>query len=354
MTGVLFTGGGTAGHVIPVIPLIQNLSREGIKIAFVGSNSGLEEEILRLQPVDYYTIPSGKLRRYFSWRNITDVFRVFLGIIKAYYLIGKIKPSVVFSKGGFVSFPVVVAARLRFIPILLHESDCSPGLANRLSMPFAGKLFLNFPDASSGGFSREVIVSGTPVRQDLIDGDRQKGRNFLGVSADKPLLLVTGGSLGASSINESIRDSLASLTTLFAVVHICGSGNLSRIDNPNYIQYDYVGEHWGDILAASDLVVSRAGANILYELLVLKKPNILIPLSRRVSRGDQIENATYAHKHGYSQVILEEDLNSDKLVSEVFDTWAGLSEMKERLTRFDALDATTIICEELRSYLGND
>ena len=351
MTDILFTGGGTAGHVIPVIPLIEQLSDEGIEMAFIGTASGFECELLKSYPVDYYSIPSGKLRRYFSLKNITDVFRVLSGILKSYILLGRLRPRVVFSKGGFVSFPVVFAARLRGIPVLLHESDVTPGLANKLSMPFADKLYLNFPEASSGRFSGHTITTGTPIRKDLLFGDPIKGRQVLGIPENQPLLLVTGGSLGADFLNRTVRSSLPNLIDKFWVVHICGRGRVFDTSEARYIQFEYLDKDWGDILAAADLVVSRAGANIVYELLVLGKPNLLIPLSRKSSRGDQIENANYAKKNGYSSVILEEDLDPEHFVSKIDKTWARLAEFREHLTHFEAPNSVSIICEELHSYL---
>ncbi len=351
MTDILFTGGGTAGHVIPIIPLIEKLSAKGIEMAFIGTASGFESDLLRSYPVEYYSIPSGKLRRYFSLRNIIDAFRVLLGIFRSYVLLGRIRPRVVFSKGGFVSFPVVFAARLRRIPILLHESDVTPGLANKLSMPFADKLYLNFPDASSGNFSGDTITTGTPIRKDLLFGDPIKGRQDLGVPENQPLLLVTGGSLGADLLNQTIRSSLPDLLDKFWVVHICGHGKVCERANERYMQFEYIDKDWGDVLAAADLVVSRAGANIVYELLVLGKPNLLIPLSRKASRGDQIENANYAKKKGYSSVIYEEDLDPENLVSRIEETWTRLAEFKGYLSHFKAPDSVSIICEELYSYL---
>ena len=351
MSHVLFTGGGTAGHVVPVLPLLAQFAARGVQLSFVGSNSGLEAGLLADQPVTYYGIAAGKLRRYLSFENLLDAFRVVGGIYQAYRLLGRIKPQVVFSKGGFVSFPVVLAAWLRRVPVVAHESDLTPGLANRLAMPFVATLCLNFSVTPTGKFRGKVLHTGTPLRPALLHGDPERGREFLGAAADERILLVTGGSLGADVLNQTVRAALAELTQDFLVVHVCGPGKSVTLDNPGYLQYEYLTGPWGDVLAAADLVVSRAGANTLFELLALAKPNLLVPLSLRASRGDQLENATYAAGLGYSHVLDEDALTAASLVAAIAALDAELPQVAERLAGFVVPDSVALICGELDRFL---
>jgi UDP-N-acetylglucosamine--N-acetylmuramyl-(pentapeptide) pyrophosphoryl-undecaprenol N-acetylglucosamine transferase len=348
---VLFTGGGTAGHVVPTFELIEALRGRDVRVSFVGSNSGLEQRLLASLDVDYYAIASGKLRRYLSAANVRDGFRVVAGIWQAFWLLGRLRPDVVFSKGGFVSFPVVLAAWLRRIPVVAHESDLTPGLANRLAMPFVKTLCINFAATPTGNFRGNVVHTGTPLRDALTNGDALEGRRLLEAGEDDRILLVTGGSLGADALNDAVRDALPELTAKYLVVHICGPGKVSAAQNARYRQFEYVTDGWGDILAAADLVVSRAGANTLYELLALGKANLLVPLSRRASRGDQIENATYAGGLGYSRVLDEEALNGRSLIDGITALDAELAQVQERLASFAIPDSVTLICSELDRYL---
>jgi UDP-N-acetylglucosamine--N-acetylmuramyl-(pentapeptide) pyrophosphoryl-undecaprenol N-acetylglucosamine transferase len=349
---VLFTGGGTAGHVVPTFEVIRALQRRGVHVSFVGSNSGLEQQLLASLDVDYYGIASGKLRRYASLANLRDGFRVLAGIWQAFWLLGRLRPDVVFSKGGFVSFPVVLAAWLRGVPVIAHESDLTPGLANRLAMPFAKSLCINFAATPTGKFRGHVVHTGTPLRDALTNADAAKGRELLAVGKADRILLITGGSLGADALNAAVRNALEALTEKFVVVHVCGPGKLSAHSARRYRQFEYVTDDWGDILAAADLVVSRAGANTLYELLALRKPNLLVPLSRRASRGDQIENATFAAGLGYSHVLDEDQLDAGSLVAAVEALDAQLSKARERLTTFTPPDSVALICAELDRYLS--
>ncbi len=343
---IVVTGGGTAGHVIPSIPIIQRLLDDGLEVSFVGSTSGLEELLIEGLDIPFYGITTGKLRRYFSLENLVDAFRVFKGISQAFQLMRRIKPVVVFSKGGYVAFPVVFAAWLNRIPVVAHESDLTPGLANRLCLPFIKSLCLNFPETSVR--SRNVLVTGTAVRPDLLNGDAERGRTWLDVPSDSRILVVVGGSLGAAAINAVVRESLARLCEAYFVVHVCGANQIDNTyDRPNYAQYEYVSEEWGDVLAAADLVISRSGANALYELLALKKINILIPLSRRASRGDQIENATMAERRGWSFVVPEETLSSVSLLNAVEFVERDRDYWLTNLQTFEVRDSVTLIYEEL-------
>ncbi|MCZ6620128.1 MAG: undecaprenyldiphospho-muramoylpentapeptide beta-N-acetylglucosaminyltransferase [Gammaproteobacteria bacterium] len=352
MKRVLFTGGGSAGHVVPAFPIIEALLARGVEVSYIGSNSGLEENLLRDFSLTYRGISTGKLRRYFSLENVTDVLRVFRGTWQAGRLLGQLRPQVVFSKGGFVSFPVVAAAWLRNIPVVVHESDFTPGLANRMSLPFCKTLCVTFVNTKPRKFRGRVVHTGTPVRRILLEGKAVRGREFLEIDQTYPVLVITGGSLGADVLNNAVRAVLQELTEKFVVVHVCGPGKKIGRDKPNYRQFEYLGDQWGDVLAAADVVVSRAGATTVYELLALGKANLLVPLSRRVSRGDQVENAEYARNLGFSRVVEEHAFDGPKLVHEVCVLLENLDEIQDRLTGFVAPDSTGLILATLEQAAG--
>ncbi|MFA6302886.1 MAG: undecaprenyldiphospho-muramoylpentapeptide beta-N-acetylglucosaminyltransferase [Legionella sp.] len=317
---IVFTGGGTAGHVTPNIALIKEFQQDGWDIAYVGSADGVEKNMIESLAIPFHAISSGKLRRYFSLKNFLDPFKIIWGILQSFFLMLRLKPDVVFSKGGFVAFPVVVGAYLNRIPVVAHESDISPGLANRLCFPFVNKICLTF-EAAKKYFKNldKIEVTGTPIRQQLFTGSANKGLQLCGFSADKPCILVIGGSMGAASINTCIRESLKQLTQNFQVIHICGKGKLDTtlLNLACYYQFEYANEELADLFAAAEIVVSRSGANSLYEILALGKPHILIPLSAKVSRGDQIQNARYFKNLGISVVIDDEALTSETLLQAV-------------------------------------
>jgi len=346
---LLCTGGGTAGHVIPAIPVMERALAEGVRVSFVGSRSGLEARLLEGLPITFYGIASGKLRRYASWKNLLDVFRVLAGIWQAFLLVGRLRPDVVFSKGGFVSFPVVLAAWLWRIPVVAHESDLTPGLANRLALPFVRTLAVTFPVTRAPGFRGRIVVTGTPLRDALRHGDAARARALLGVAADRPILLVTGGSLGAEAINRAVLAALPGLLERFAVVHVCGPGKRPDLQAEGYHPYEYVREGWGDLLAAADLVVSRAGANTLFELLALQKATLLIPLSRRASRGDQIENAAYAEAQGFCRVLDEAALTGASLNAAIAEVWAARHALRVALAGFPVPDAVAALYEAIQA-----
>lgn len=314
---IVFTGGGTAGHVTPNLPLIEVLAEEGWQIDYIGSETGVEKGLIKSRNISYHAIASGKLRRYFSWQNFIDPFKIFFAIVQAYWLLKKLNTDVVFSKGGFVAFPVVVAAWLNRIPVIAHESDLTPGLANRLSIPFIDKICLNFA-AAKKHFKQQskVEITGTPIRQELFRGSKAKGLALCHFVNTKPCILLIGGSLGATVLNEVIRKILNPLLEEFQVIHLCGKGKLDTtlVNQPGYYQFEYVNEELADLFATADLVISRSGANSLCEILSLQKPHVLIPLSAKVSRGDQIQNARYFQKQGISYVIDEEQLTGESLL----------------------------------------
>lgn len=347
MKHLLCTGGGTAGHVIPAIPVIEQALARGVRVSFVGSTSGLEARLLAGLPVEYHGIASGKLRRYLSFENLVDVFRVLAGIWQALWLLRRLAPDVVFSKGGFVSFPVVFAAWVWRIPVVAHESDLSPGLANRLSLPFVRTLAVTFPVTTVVHFKGRIVVSGTPLRPALLAGDAVRGRERLAAGSERPVLLVTGGSLGAAALNRAVVDALPTLLETFVVAHVCGPGKIPDVQAPGYHPFEYVGDGWGDLLAAADLVVSRAGANTLFELLALRKATLLVPLSRQASRGDQIENAAYAEQRGLCRVLPEEALDGASLARAISGTWEARPALLAALAGFEVPDAAGVLLQEL-------
>lgn len=319
MKRIILTGGGTAGHVTPNIALIPELQKRGFEIHYIGSKTGIEKELISNFDIPYYGISSGKLRRYFDVKNFTDPFRIIKGYAEADKIIKRVKPSVVFSKGGFVTVPVVKAAKRRHVPCVLHESDISPGLANRLCIPSATAICANFPETLEHLPEEKAHLTGSPIRSELFSGNRLKGLDFCNLSAEKPVILVIGGSLGSVRVNEAVRAILPQLLEKYQVIHLCGKGKIDETlqGTDGYVQFEYIQKELCDLLGAADFVISRAGANAICELLALHKPNILIPLSLEASRGDQILNADSFEKQGFSYVIREEDLTSEGLLEAV-------------------------------------
>lgn len=340
---IVLTGGGTAGHVIPNIALIQVLQKEGWQIDYIGSAKGIEKAMITALKIPFHSVSSGKFRRYFSLKNLLDPFKILLGIIQAWHLLRKLKPNVVFSKGGFVAFPVVVGAWLNRIPVVAHESDMSPGLANRLSFPFANKICVNFAAAKKYFKHQEkVVVTGTPIRQQLFEGQVARGLERCGFSDEKPCLLIVGGSQGASALNQCVRQALPRLCQQFQIIHLCGKGKVDFAfsHTVGYCQIEYADDELADIFAASELVISRAGANALCEILALAKPHVLIPLSEKVSRGDQIQNARYFQQQEISVVIPEEKLTPDTLLAAIEDVLAKKIEKIEKMKALSIESAT--------------
>ena len=315
---IVLTGGGTAGHVTPNIALLPSLKAAGYEIWYIGSYNGIEERLIKEQNIPYYGIDSGKLRRYFDWKNFSDPLRVIHGYAQAKKILSRLKPDVVFSKGGFVSVPVVRAASALHIRTIIHESDMTPGLANRLAIPAADKVCCSFPETLKYLPEGKAVLSGSPIRQELLTGERGKALELLHWDNNsKPTLLVIGGSQGSVAINNALRSDLDELLKEFRIIHLCGKGNLdhSLEGREEYVQFEYIQDELKDLFALADLVLSRAGANSICELLALRKPNLLIPLSAAASRGDQILNADSYKKQGYSMVLKEEDLTPESLLS---------------------------------------
>lgn len=316
---IVFTGGGSAGHVTVNLALMPHYVREGWDVHYIGSENGIERELVAAVPqATYHAIATGKLRRYLDWNNVKDPFRVLKGVWQSFRLLGRIRPSIVFSKGGFVSVPVVAGAWLHRIPTIIHESDLTPGLANRMSIPLATKVCTTFPETEKHLPAAKAVHIGAVLREELFRGDAYRGFTLCDFVRAKPTMLVMGGSLGSLRINRAVRERLSELTETFQIVHLCGKGNVDpALESRSYRQFEYVQGELPDMLAMADIVVSRAGSNSIFELLALRKPMLLIPLSLAASRGDQIANAESFRARGLAEVMQEEELSGEAFVEAV-------------------------------------
>lgn len=350
MKKIVLTGGGTAGHVTPNIALIPGLKRMGYEIRYIGSYDGIEKKLIEDIGIPYTGISSGKLRRYMSAKNFTDPFRVLKGYSEAKSFMKSYKPDVVFSKGGFVSVPVVLAAKKYKIPVIIHESDMTPGLANKLSIPSATKVCHNFPETAEYLPKGKAVLTGSPIRAELLKGDSEKGLAMCGFKNDKPVIMVIGGSLGAVAVNNAVREALPELLKSFHIVHLCGKGKMdSSLENTEgYKQFEYIKDELKDLFAMSDIIISRAGANAICEISALKKPSILIPLSANASRGDQILNANSFKKQGFSEVIEEENLTTKLLTDTVFSVYENRQKYIDAMEKSGQHNGVKIILELIK------
>ncbi len=351
MKRIILTGGGTAGHVTPNIALLPRLRELGYDIQYIGSYTGIEKELIEPFGIPYHGISSGKLRRYFSVQNFTDPFRVMKGFREARALIKELKPDVIFSKGGFVSVPVVLAGKKSKVPVIIHESDMTPGLANKIAIPSAVKVCCNFPETLDALPDGKAVLTGSPIRQELLSGNKIAAMDMCGFSADKPVILVIGGSLGSVVVNNAVRSALPELLKNFQIIHLCGKGKMdeSLADTKGYCQFEYIKNELRDIFALADIVISRAGANAICELLALRKPNLLIPLSAKASRGDQILNARSFERQGFSLVLEEEELTKDSLlkaVQKLYDNRGTFIDAMRDSGQQDSIDTIISLIEE--------
>lgn len=352
MKKIILTGGGSAGHVTPNIALIPKLNKNGYEIQYIGTKEGIERSIIESENIKYHIISSGKLRRYFDIKNFTDPFRVVKGIGDSIKIIKKEKPNIIFSKGGFVSVPVVIAAHICKVPVIAHESDITPGLANKIASNYCTKICVTFPETLNKIKGNKGILTGTPIRENILEGSKIKGIKIGGFDEKKPVLLVVGGSLGSKYINDIVRDSLESILKTFNIIHICGKGNIDKnlISKKGYKQFEYVNEGLPDIMNAADIIISRAGANFIFEILALKKPNILIPLSKKSSRGDQILNAESFEKSGYSIVLHEEELDSDILIKSINNVYNERHKYVKNMNSSQLLNGVDKIINIIEEY----
>ncbi|MCR5087187.1 MAG: undecaprenyldiphospho-muramoylpentapeptide beta-N-acetylglucosaminyltransferase [Lachnospiraceae bacterium] len=353
MKRIVLTGGGTAGHVTPNIALIDRLKEEGFEVFYIGSKTGIEKELIENLGIPYYGISSGKLRRYFSMKNFTDPFRVLHGYREAKKILKELKPDVLFSKGGFVSVPVVTAAGKAKIPTIIHESDMTPGLANKLSIRYATRVCCNFAETLSH-VKGKGIHTGTPIRRELFTGSREAGLAYAGLSGEKPVILVVGGSTGAVRVNEAVRAALPKLLPEYDILHLCGKGKTDPgVTAEGYVQKEYCDREMKDVLAMADIVISRAGANAICELLALHKPNLLIPLSAEASRGDQILNAASFEKQGFSVVMQESEVTPETLSAAVSDLFANRQRYIDAMAASPSSDATETVIALIKELAAN-
>lgn len=358
MKKIVLTGGGTAGHVTPNLALIPELKKRKFEVIYIGSKNGMEKDIVTNRNIPYFGINADKLRRYHDFKNFIMPINVLFGIRQAKKILKENNVDIVFSKGGFVSVPVVIAAKELDIPVISHEADITPGLANTIAAPFSKVICCNFEETVKK-FGKKGIHTGCPIRERLINGNREKGLKFLAFKEDKPIIFVTGGSLGSKYINELIKDNLEKLIPYVNIVHSCGKGKLNKeyIEVKNdgkviqkldgYRQYELIVDELPDIFAASDLVISRAGANVIYEILALKKLNLLIPLTKKASRGDQILNAKSFEKKNYSVVLYEEEQekNNNLFFEKLMEIKKRKKELITAMNKAGVDDAVNKICD---------
>jgi len=341
MVSIAFTGGGTGGHIYPGLAVASELKKipggGNFRLFWIGSSSGMDRSIVEEAGIEFFGIPSGKLRRYFSLKTVVDIFKVAAGFFAARKILKKQKACLLFSKGGFVSVPPCAAAASLKIPVFTHESDFSPGLATRINTRFVprtgGRIFTAYEDTANffpKAVHDRITVCGNPVRGGFKNADAAKGRAFLGVKDDARILLVLGGSQGAREINELVRAALPELTKIYTVVHQIGPNQAWDIGpSEKYKPFAYIKEEMPDIMAAAELVMGRSGAGI-WEWAVCGKPMLLIPLSGSGTRGDQVENARYFEKKAAAQTLSGENVNPQALVNAV-KTLAHDSEKRENM-----------------------
>ena len=349
---IIMTGGGSAGHVTPNLALIPKLKMLGYEIEYIGTKDGIERKIIEDENIKYYPISSGKLRRYFDMKNFSDPLKVIKGLFEAKKIIKMQKPDIVFSKGGFVSVPVVLAAYLNKVPVIAHECDITPGLANKLAAPYCTKVCVTFPEALKEIKNGKGVVTGNPIRRELFEGSKIKADEICGFKNNKPVLMVIGGSLGSKGINEAVRSKLEKLLLEYNIIHICGKDNIDKsLEHKNgYKQFEYVKDELPHLLAGAELVISRAGANSIFEFLALRKPNLLIPLSAKASRGDQILNARSFEKSGYSMVIQDEDLTPENLEIKINELYKDRYKYIKNMNCSNTEKSIDLIVELIEKY----
>ena len=344
MKRIVLTGGGTAGHVTPHLALLPHLLQEGYDVHYIGTEEGIEHRMMTLPGVTYHVVKSGKLRRYFDWKNFTDPFRVIAGAVEAGRLMKQLKPDVCFSKGGFVSVPVVIGAKRRGVPVLCHESDLTPGLANKICSRYAQKIATTFPECAQA-LGEKAVCTGTPMRPELFSGSREKGLALCGFDGEKPVLLMMGGSSGAQSVNQALRAALPQLLEQMDVLHITGKGNLDESLNglKGYRQFEFLSAELPDALACADLVLSRAGSNAIFEFQALKKPMLLVPYPKGASRGDQILNAESFRKRGLCHVLLQENMTPQTLYEAIQELRKDQDRLIRNLTQAPPANGTEAV-----------
>lgn len=349
---IVLAGGGTAGHVTPNLALIPALKKAGFdEIHYIGTNS-IEKELAKKEGIPFHEIKAGKLRRYLDMENIKDIGRILKGTLEADKILKDLKPDVVFSKGGFASCPVVWAAKKRKIPVVLHESDFTPGLANKLCLPCADKICCAFPETTEHLPASKTICTGIPIRQSIFEAEKEKGLSILGFDGLKPVLTIIGGSQGSQFLNQTVINCLDTLLKTFDICHICGKGNLNHelLNVTGYAQFEYIHDELPHVMQATDLFISRAGATTIFEFLALKKPAILIPLARG-SRGDQILNAKSFEKHGFAKHLSESDITEQVFLDAVITTFQSKNKIMENTEKTDISSSADKIISVILSVI---
>ncbi len=352
MKKIVLTGGGTAGHVTPNLALLPFLKEDGWEVIYIGSEGGIEQSLIEAEKIPYYSIPTGKLRRYLSKKNLSDMLHVVKGVVEAKKLIKELQPDLVFSKGGFVAVPVVLAAKANGVPVIIHESDITPGLANKIAMPFAKVICTTFPETLAHISKKKGVHTGSPIRRELFEGEKEKGLKKCGFDGTKPVLLMMGGSLGAVKLNQCLRAQLPQLLQKFNIIHLCGKGNLAQelLHEKGYQQFEYVSDGLADLFAATDIIVSRAGSNSICEFLALKKPHLLIPLSKNASRGDQILNAASFARQGFARVLPEEEMTPTALFENINTLYKNREKYIEKMEKSGLSNGTQGILAQIRKF----
>ncbi len=343
MKKILFTGGGTAGHVTPNIALM-NLLKEKYEFSYIGSNNGLEKKLIA--PIcPYYPITTTKLRRSFTFKNLLIPFDLIKGIRESTFVLEKIKPDAVFSKGGYVSLPVVLGAKSLNIPVYTHESDLTFGLANKFITPFCKKIFTAFPETVKG---KKTVYSGAILNDKLFTTSKENALKKFSLDGKKPILCVLGGSQGSKAINKAIRNCLSELTPKFDVLHLTGKGNLDKsLDGVNgYKQIEFTTD-MASVYAITSVTVTRAGANTLFELLKKGIPSLAIPLPKGNSRGDQIQNAEYFYKKGLINLLYENSLTDKSLTTAIYSTYSNRFNYERALKNAELKDGAKFIADFL-------
>lgn len=348
MATIILTGGGTAGHCTPHLAILPYLKNNFDNIYYIGSENGIEKQIISDYNIPYYSVPCEKLRRNFTLKNLTIPFKVLSGIINAGKILDKLKPDVVFSKGGFVSIPTVIAAKKRHIPVIAHESDYTIGLANKISAKYCKKVLTSFPETAKQIKNGEHV--GSPIRNSLFSVKKDDAIKRFGFDGKKPIILITGGSQGSKAINNAVKDSLDDLLPKFDIIHVCGKGNSSKLIRTGYYEIEYLSDMENAFCAAT-VCVSRAGSNTVFELMSKKMPCVLIPLPKNVSRGDQILNAEYFEKLGLATVLPQESLTPNSLVHYVNSAYTNRFNTLRTFEKFPINDASKKIADILISFI---
>ncbi|MBE5735063.1 MAG: undecaprenyldiphospho-muramoylpentapeptide beta-N-acetylglucosaminyltransferase [Clostridiales bacterium] len=344
---IVLTGGGTAGHVMPNIALLPRLSKKFDNIYYIGSKNGIEKRIIsNHKNVKYYEVDSAKLARKLTLKNLATPFVIIKSVCQCIKILKEIKPTVIFSKGGYVAVPVVIAGKLLKIPIIAHESDSSIGLANKIIYKFCDTMYFSFKEAMTG-YEKKGIYSGSPIRQEFTNPPAYK---IDSINRNNKTIVIIGGSLGSTAINKLIISALPKLQD-YNVINIVGKGNINKeIQYKNYMQYEFV-DNIAGLLQLADVVISRAGSNTIFELLAMNKPMILIPLPKDESRGDQLVNAKIFEKNGWAKQLDQKSTTTDILISEINDLIKNKNKYITNMKKQNKTNAVEIIVSKIGQYV---